>query len=386
MKNKFTVLCGLLLVLVLTFSACAPKEEPTTAAPTTEAPVTTSNQPEVVTEEEPATEESTEAKMEEVDVYNGEEGKITVYVSGPAKMIEKLEEKFEEERGDVLDIYHAGCGPLRQKVWAESEAGNLQADVFWGSNPLIYYALQEKGDLEDYQSEEIANTKDEFILEGANFALTSARYEVIVYNNETLTPEIAPKSYAALCDAEWKNRMAYTDLSQSSTAFALSTALWNMFDNTPAFFDALKENEALIVPKSKEVAEKIQSGEIEVGIVPYDAIFRLQKKAKKEEFESKLAPMWPEDGAIQIERPIAIIKNNSRPEVNEELAREFVDFILSKPAQEIMAKFGFTTVRTDVENVEGIPADLVPTIIDWKELEKSEQMIRDAFKDALLGN
>ena len=66
------------------------------------------------------------------DVYNGKEGKITAYISGPATMLEALEKTFEADKGDVLDIVQLGCGPLRQRVWAESESGCINADVFLG--------------------------------------------------------------------------------------------------------------------------------------------------------------------------------------------------------------------------------------------------------------
>ncbi len=391
MKNKLRILLGMMLVFVLVFAACGGEEKKEEPKEETKKEDVKEEDKEEVKEEDKKEEEKEEDKKEEIkeevkDAYDGVEGKITVYVSGPEKMIQKLEEKFEEERGDVIEIYHSGCGPLRQKVWTECEAGQIHADVFWGSNPLIYYMLSEKGELEAYKSPELENLKPEFKLDQNDFSLVSARYEVIAYDKNNVSKEESPKSYKDLLNEEWKNKISYTDLSQSSTAFALSTALWTMNDNSPAFFEGLKANEALIVPKSKTVAEKIQSGELQVGIVPYDAIFRIKKKAKKEGFESNLAASWPSEGAIQLERPIAIIKNNSRPEKNSEIAKEFVDFILSKPAQEMMLKFGFTSVRSDLDQVNGIPAELIPTTIDWKTAQKSEDTIREEFKNIMLGN
>ncbi len=391
MKRVSKLLLVMLLVFALMFVACEQggQPEPTEAPATTAAPAaTTQAKAAETTAAAPTTAApaTTAAPTEPADVYPGAAGKITVYISGPAAMIEKLEQKFEAERGDVIEIYHAGCGPLRQKVWAEAEADNMQADVFWGSNPLIYYMLDEKGLLDPYKSKQVESFIPEYQLPDANFALTNARYEVLVFNKQSLNKQTAPKKFADLMDAKWLDKMAYTDLSQSSTAFALSTALWDMFDKKMTFFEGIKANNALIVPKSKTVADKIQSGEIEVGIVPHDAIFRLTKKAKKEGFESNLGFNWPEDGAIRLERPIAIIKNDARPAENQALAEEFVDFILSKEAQNLMLKFGFVSVRGDVELVKGIPQDLKVTTVDWKEAGKSEQKIREDFKAIMSGN
>ncbi|PIE03814.1 MAG: hypothetical protein CSA81_00390 [Acidobacteria bacterium] len=387
MKNASKIILVMLLAFTLIFVGCGQQEQSkqSEAAETTAAPVTTTQAKAVqTTAAAPTTVAPTTTEV--AAIYPGKAGKITVYISGPATMIEKLEQKFEAQRGDVIDIYHAGCGPLRQKVWAEAEANNLQADVFWGSNPLIYYMLDEKGLLDPYKSKQVDSFMPEYQLPDANFSLTNARYEVLVFNKQNLNKQTAPQAFGDLMDSQWLDKMAYTDLSQSSTAFALSTALWDMFGKKMTFFEGIKANNALIVPKSKTVADKIQSGEIEVGIVPHDAIFRLTKKAKKEGYESNLGFNWPKDGAIRLERPIAIIKNDARPPENQALAEEFVDFILSKEAQNLMLKFGFVSVRGDVEMVKGIPEDLKVTTVDWKEAGKSEQMIREDFKAIMSGN
>ncbi len=374
MKNSSKLFFILLLVVLLVSCGANKKEE-----------VETSSSDDSSKEVETVTEDAEETKVESKDTYNGEVGKITVYISGPENMISKLEQKFEETRGDVIDIYHAGCGPLRQKVWTEAEANNIQADVFWGSNPLIYYMLDEKGLLAPYELKEKDKIIEDYQMNDVNFALTNLRYEIIVYDKQNVAKEDAPKSYSALTEEKWKDKLAYTDLSQSSTAFALSSALWEINDKSMSFFEGIKKNNALIVPKSKSIAEKIQSGEIEVGILPFDAILRLNKKAKKEGFESRLAASWPEEGAIQMERPIAIIKNDARPEENQKIAEEFVDFILSKETQSMMMKFGFNSVRNDVEALKGMPENFKYTKINWKELVPAEKQIREEFKSIMLG-
>lgn len=331
--------------------------------------------------------ESSEAQNEKTPIYTGEEGKITVYLSGPAKMISDLEASFEKDRGDVLDMYHAGCGPLRQKIWTEVESGNVHADVFFGSNPIIYNAFKEKGVLEKYVSPQAESIKPELQKVGDGyFTLVNIRYEVLVYDKLNLSKEEAPKSYEELKDPKWKDKLAYTDLSQSSTALALSSALWEINGQNMSFFEGLKANNPLIVPKSKAVADKIQSGEIQAGITAYDAVIRLNRKAKKEGFESSLGMVWPEEGAIQIERPIAIMKNEARPEKNDKLSKEFVDFMLSPEGQKITVKYGFYSVRNDISTPKGALKDTKAIKIDWKSVVKNEKLIREDFKNIMIGN
>lgn len=313
------------------------------------------------------------------DVYHGEEGKITVYLSGPEKMVNLLEEAFEEERGDVVEMFHAGCGPLKQKIYTEVESGNVLADVYFGSNPLIFDVFKDKGVLCEYVSPNAEGIKEDLKTDGS-YTFVNTRYQVIVYDTDTFDKENAPKNYNDLLDAQFDGKIAYTDPSQSDTSLALTCALYELNDNSMQFFEGLKDIHPLIVPKSKTVTEDIQAHETLVGICPHDAIVRLNRKAKKEGFDSNLGLSWPKDGAIELDRPIAIMKNDARPETNQKLAEEFVDFMLSEKGQAITSKFGFYSVMEGASAPKGLPEDVNAIQLNWKELSTKQAEINDEFE------
>jgi len=310
--------------------------------------------------------------------------KITVYLSGPEQMIKTLEKTFEETRGDVLNIFHTGCGPLRQKVWAEMESGKMHADVIWGSDPLIFFLLQEKGLLENYVSSQEKMMKDEYLMENCNFVLANARYGVIIYSKEYLDKDEVPASFAELTDKRWKGLVGIADLNFSSTALAIVSSMWEMFDKNWGFFSQMKANDILMVRKNSEVPSRIEEGEIDLGIAPHDGVLRLQKKAKKEGYNSTLAISWPEEGAISLERPLGIVKDENRSEEKSKLTHEFVDFMLSKKAQKITTNFGFISVREDIEFPDGMPKEFPVFKVDWKFLADNQIEIREEFKELML--
>ena len=318
-------------------------------------------------------------QKEPVDIYSGKTGRITVYISGPATMISKLEKAFEKEHGDVLDIVQMGCGPLRQRVWSEMEAGQIKADVFWGSDPLIYIALDNKGALEAFTPEGIEAVRDEF-LTGSSYTLINERYIVVIYNSKKLTEERIPSSYADLLDSGLKGSVVQGDPSQSSTALAIVAGLWDIHGRNWDFYRGLAANNFFLSKKNSDVPSKIQEGEFDAGVAPHDAVLRLQNKAKKEGYPTPLAICWPEEGPLAIQRPIAISRNTARPEVNEQIARSFVSFMISKQAQKITTMFGFASVRKDLPLTAGIPGDLEIRRVDWDYLASHENDIRDGFK------
>lgn len=162
-------------------------------------------------------------QKESKDAYPGVEGRIVVYLSGPSQMLNKLESVFEADHGDVLEFVHMGCGPLRQRVWAEMESGMIRADVFWGSDPLVFEALDKKGVLDAYVPSGIDSLKKEYRTEG-NYTLVNERYGVVIYNKDAVP--IKPTSYAALLEPQFSGALCHADPAQSSTALALVAGLW----------------------------------------------------------------------------------------------------------------------------------------------------------------
>ena len=309
--------------------------------------------------------------------YPGKEGKITVYLSGPSAMLDKLENSFEKDNGDVLEFVHMGCGPLRQRIWTEMEAGMINADVFWGSDPLLYKALDERGLLEAYVPVGHDSLKAQYQTEDS-YICVNERYGVVIYNKDTAAA--APSCFEDLLAAEYKDNICHADPALSSTALALVSGLWDLTGEDGSFHQALGDNGLFLTKKNSDVPSKIQEGEFAAGIAPHDAVLRLQKKAKKDGYPTPLAICWPEEGAVAIQRPVAISLNENRPELNEEIARAFVDFLISKKAQKITSQFGFVSVRSDLPLPAGLPGDLKIIQPDWKQLSESQDLINEDFK------
>ncbi|MCG8499861.1 MAG: ABC transporter substrate-binding protein [Firmicutes bacterium] len=311
--------------------------------------------------------------------YHGQEGKITVYISGPEQMVKKLEEEFEKTRGDVADFLHMGCGPLRQKVWTEKEAGAIQADVVWGSDPLMYIALAEEDLLEEYMPEGYDAIKSVYQIGDGYYTLAGERYGVIIYNTDRVKQ--TPKAFEDLKDKAWDSAVIMTDATQSSTALALNSALYQMSGNNFDYQKALFDNHLFLTKKNGEVSSKISEGEFDAGIAPHDGVLRLKKKAKKEGYKVPIDIAWPEEGALAIQRPIAVIKNEARPEENDKLSKEFVDFIISEKVQGITTQFGFVSIRQDVKPPAGIPEKVKIKAVDWHFASEHEEDIRNGFKN-----
>ena len=303
--------------------------------------------------------------------------KILVYISGPEAMITKLEEGFEAKRGDVADFLVLSCGEVRSKVWTEKEAGEIQADVVLGSDPLIYNKLDDEGLLDDLSTVENTEFIGEEFVSGHSYLYFNERYITIIYNSAAISEAEAPTSFDDLLSDQYNGRLVMADAALSSTSLGIISSLYQLKDIT--YFEGLHANGLLLAKSNGQVPSLILEGQYDLGIAPHDSVVRLQNQAKKEGYEISLQNIWPEEGAIAIRRPVGIIKDENRSEQEQKIAEELVNYLLSKEAQMITTNFGFVSVRNDIEN-SYLPEGVEKINIDWETASEYEDTLKELYE------
>lgn len=311
---------------------------------------------------------------------NSDSNKVLVYLSGPEVMLNKLEEEFEKENGDVLDLLIMSCGQVRSKVWTEKEAGKIQADVVWGADPIIFKKLNNAGLLESLTIKNKDSIQEKYINEKENYVLVNERYISIIYNKDSLDKDSIPTSYEDLKDSKFSDALVLADANQSATALGIASALYQMSGNNMDFFKGIQNNGALLIKSNGQVPSKVMEGAFDIGIGPHDSVVRLKNKAKKEKYDMPLEIVWPKEGAFAIQRPLGIIKDSNRNEAKSKVAMKFVNFLLSKKAQTITNKFGFASVRKDIKN-NFVPEGVEIHNIDWDKAVENESIIKKEYQE-----
>ena len=399
--SRFTkILAAILLVASLT--ACAspavkttPAAEPAvenTEIKTSEETVPSDNSTEAfkeeitVEEEELAAETEKENQAVEETVAESAEtetsaANITVYISPDALGL-ALEEAFEAEHGDVLTIVG---GSWCRKVKSEQEAGDIQADVLYGAEPLFYQELANSDELLNFTPEQAANLKADSQWDNPFYTIADLRYIGIVYNNTLVLEEELPTTFDGLNEIKWERLTAVPDATQCSAAFGIAAALAQP-DLDTSFFEAAKANGALLSDRAGKLPEMIAGGEAALGIGPHDPVVRLQNKAKKEGVESPVDIAWSEEGTYVIPRPIAIVADENRSEEETAIAQAFVEFVLSPQGQTLVVKKGgFVPAIEGIENPQLIPEGLELILVDWDWVFENQNEIQEAFLNIMYG-
>lgn len=273
--------------------------------------------------------------------------KLFVYTSMKESMIGSIKDAFVKKHPDIaMDYQSAGAGKLMAKIAAERESGKILADVLWTSEVPDFYQMKKEGVLLPYVSPEVAQSINPIPDFDGSFTAVRLGTLGIAFNSRFVKE--APKTWADLQKPVFKGAYGIANPALSGTSY-MSVALLSQAFGWE-YFEKLRANKAKMGKGSGQVIDDTASGDLLASLaVDYITIDKIEKGAT-------LKLVYPEEMLV-IPSPITIFKGTP----NVDAAKAFVDFVLSKEGQTIIAHEGTLPVRTDVE----VPAKFgLPSVAD----------------------
>ncbi len=291
---------------------------------------------------------------------------LIIYTSMKDSLMEKLKADFERSHPDVSLRYEsAGAGKIMAKIKTERESGKILADLLWTSEVPDFYALKAEGLLATYVPTDIKMTLNPFPDYDGSFTAARLGTLGIAYNTELV--KTAPVAWRNLEESQFKDAFGVADPAKSGTSYMSVALLVHKFGWE--FWEGLAANGTKIGADSRGVVEDVAEGKLAACLaVDYIAHDLIAKGAP-------MALAYPPQMLV-VPSPVAIISTSLHPE----LARKFVDYLLSKEAQTIIAGEGTLPVRPDVPLPEKyglpLPTDAlkrsIPINYGWLKERKAE--------------
>lgn len=303
--------------------------------------------------------------------------KMILYTSMKESLIGALYDAFKVKHPDVtIDYQSAGAGKLMAKMAAERQAGKVLADVLWTSEVPDFFNLKQEGMLEKYISPMVKEIINPF--EDYDGSFTAARLGTlgIVYNTRFIKNK--PTEWSDIFGKEFKGAFGIANPALSGTAYMSISLLVKQFGWE--FIEKMAANKSKIGKGAGQVVDDTASGEL-VGCIAVDYI-TLDKIKKGAPLGYAFAPQ-----ILVVPSPVAIIKDTP----NLSAAKKFVDFLLSKEAQQIIANEGTLPVRNDIKLNPGLPVSSPEEAvkrsikIDYVKLKTEKQETIKKFTDIMQG-
>ena len=257
------------------------------------------------------------------------------YTSFKDSMLQRLKAAFEKQHPTIkLEPQVAGAGKLMAKIAAERESGKILADLLWTSEVPDFYQLREAGLLLKYEPKELKAIFNPIPDYDGSFTPVRLGNLAVAYNTKKIKEP--PKTWEDLKKPAYKGALGIANPSLSGTAYMAAALLSQEFGWK--YFEELRANGAKMGKGSGQVLDDTASGDLVaclgVDYMTYD------KMSKGANIALAFMPQM-----LVFPSPIAIFKNSP----NKDAAIKFVDFMLSKEAQQIISDEGTMPVRLDVK-------------------------------------
>lgn len=264
------------------------------------------------------------------------QGRLVVYCSATNEMCESETKAFGEKYDVKTSFIRNGSGSTLAKV--DAEKANPQADVWYGGTLDPQSQAGEMGLLQAYQSPQLAHIMEKF----RDPAKVKGNYSSAVYvgilgfgvNTQRLKEKNLPipQCWKDLTKPEYKGEIQIADPQSSGTAYTALATFVQLWGEDQAF-DYLKQLNANVSQYTKSgiaPARNAARGETAIGIG------FLHDYSLEKEQGAPLELISPCEGTGYEIGGVSILKGAR----NAENAKLFVDWVLSKEAQELAWKKG----------------------------------------------
>jgi iron(III) transport system substrate-binding protein len=278
------------------------------------------------------------------------QGEVVVYTTRAEALFKPVIEAFNAAYPDIkVTVLNGSNSELAARLL--EERANPQADVLINSDILTMENLAAEGVFAPNNSPAVMAVPADYRADDGSWVALTLRARVIMYNTDLVSPEELPKNMVDLADPKWKDALG----SANSTNGAMMAQLVIMRNQlgeaaTEAFIQGLLENNTQFFGGHTDVRKAVGAGELKLGLVNH--YYYYLSKAEG----APVGVVYPdqEDGGLGLmvnSTNAGVVKGGPNPE----MAKIFVDFMLSPGGQKIYAERNYEyPIVPDVPLAEGV--------------------------------
>lgn len=306
-------------------------------------------------------------------------GKVVIYTSMYQDIIDTIDEELEEKFPDCdIEFFQGGTGTLQAKIAAEKDSGKLGCDILMVAEPAYSLELKEAGILHQYKTPEAANLSFAYDADGYWYPVRICSM-VLAYNPEKYTTKDIPATFKDFAtDPRLKGYCSMSNPLTSGTAMASIVGLLDKYGE--GYFKDLG-NQKVAIESGSVALTKLETGECKEIMILEESVLK-----KREEEDSKIAVIYPEDGVLCIPSTIMTVNEKWSANKNIPACEVLTDWFLSKEGQKCIVAGWMHAVRKDTDLVpyDSLPNDKMfnkSIDIDWEKCYKQRDSIRTMFEE-----
>jgi iron(III) transport system substrate-binding protein len=260
--------------------------------------------------------------------------KVTIYSAAPQDLIDHVVPAFEKASGIKVELIKGGSGDLINRM--KAEAGRQSADVLFSVSSEVVEANAKL--FSKFTPDNARFLGENFKVNDAAVPFTAVATSFGV-NTKLLTPAQYPRTWADLAKPAYKGKISAGRPDKSGSAFIQLATILQVYGEDKGWELYTRILDNLVLSNSSGAVSKfVNDGEAQIGISNEDTLLKYKVGGGPVEL------LYPEDGTSAVADVMAL----SATPANAAGGKAFIEFMLSKPAQEILDSVGRRPVRSDV--------------------------------------
>lgn len=273
---------------------------------------------------------------------------ITLYNGQHPQVVDMLIRMFAKETSIQVRV-HSGEPPEIANQIAE-EGDHSPAAVFFTANSPELTLLDERGLLAKVAQSTLAQVPGKYSASDGDWVGVLARENVLAFNTSLIQENALPASLLDLAKPEWKGKVAIAPSDADFLPLVAAVATVKGEQTALDWLTGLKRN-AQIFDDNEGVMAAVDRGAVATGVVNNYYWARLRTENGAEKMHSRIHHFARGDlGGLVNVSGAAVLKSSK----HQHAAQRFLAFLVSRPAQEALAK---SDVAYEYPLVEGVAAN-----------------------------
>jgi len=271
-----------------------------------------------------------------------------------------------------------GSAEIYRRLVAETRARRPSADLVWSSAMDLQVKLINDGFAQGYASPEKPALPARSVWKNMGYGVTAEPIG-IVYNRRLIPDAAMPRSHAALEAVLRQRRAVFTgrvttfDPARSNVGYLYMAEDLAITRDSRALFQAIAATKPVLSATTEPMLDAVAAGR---QAIAYNVIGSYALEQAKR--DRRLGVVFPTDYTIVTSR-IAFIARNARAPA---AAKLFLDFLLSRRGQTLLAERSLWPVRTDVRarrlpSVQARPIRVGPQLLVNLDHITRQRFLRD---------
>ena len=321
---EFLMMLLVAAVLAVALTGCGGGEQPPAPVATTPAEPTRA----AATAVSPTVAPPTEAPTRAEPTQQGDRT-LTVYSGRSQSLVHPLLEAFGEATGIDIRVKYASSASTAATLLEEGD--NTPADVVFLQDPGSLGSLAAEGMLANLPQETLDKVDSRLRDPNGRWVGTSGRARTIIYNTEAINPDTdLPNSILEFTGEEWRGRVGWAPRNGSFQSFVTALRLQLGEATAREWLEGMRGNDAQEYPNNTSIVQAAANGEVDVGFVNHYYLERFLEEYG-EDFQARNYYIGNGDpGALVLVAGAGILEASD----DKATALEFVEFLLSQPAQQ----------------------------------------------------